>query len=180
MQTNLKALANSFSAFDGAVAFHIMGYNTLQTGKYIQALERVEPQFEYVNSSTGEVTHDEPDAYRKAVEAAEATSINVPSDWERNRLWTEMHDLFWMIVPLTVDIEFRLTKKAPAAAKALQTYWQNANGSVAHNWMLFTHILPAEAVTVWAKAYNATRDEDFAAPDELQQGEPDKDADPNE
>ena len=176
----LKTLANKHTAFDGAVVFYIMGYRTLQTDHYIQRLEAIEPQWEYVHEKTGERTSVQPEAYRAALENAEATGLDMmPSAWTRTRLWTETHDMFWLIVPLTVDIEFHPTKKTPTPVKALQAYWQNANGSVEHNWLLFTHALPPLAITEWGRAYNATRDESMAAAEVLQEGEPDKELDPN-
>lgn len=180
MATNLKTLANKYEAFDGAVTFYMIGYRTLQTDQCIQRLEAVEPQFEYVHAQTGERVTVEPDAYRTAVENAEATGLDmIPSAWTRNRLWSTEHDIFWLCTPLTVEIEFRLTDKSPAAAKALRSFWQNRNGSVANNWTLWCQLLPVQTLTVWLEAYNATRDEDMAAPVELQQGEPDKALDPN-
>lgn len=176
---SLKSLANKYEAFDGQVTFYLMGYRTLQADLCVNRLERITPQFEYVNEHTGERVHAEPESHRLALETEAKTGVPTPSEWTINRLWESQHDAFWLCDPLTVEIEFNLRADSPAAAKALQNYWQNRNGSMENNWMLFNQVLSMPALNVWIKAHNATRDDDMSAPPELQTGEPDKALDPN-
>src|SRR5687768_17012767 len=131
---NLRDLANSHSAFDGQVIFHFLPYQSLKCDVAISYLESIEPQFQWVNSRTGETTTTEPREWTAAQELAKQLKRPVENEWTRERLWTLTHDVFAVGLPSLVDIEFALTDHAPAELRGLQLYWQSKNGSAAANW----------------------------------------------
>lgn len=90
--------------------------------------------------------------------------------------WTQLHQMFVIAEPLTVDIEF--PDNLPSEWLGLQMYWQERNGSTAHNWELFKQVVSSSINNQWFAAYDATRDHALDAPEELQEAAVESD-DPN-
>lgn len=171
----LRDVAVPYKAFEGAVTFWMLPYTNMEVDIRLSELRRLEPPEKWVHADTGEETYKDPhpnpgddpiiEAQRKA------------SKWEHVDLWGNIHSIFWGVVPLTIDIEFK-DKKLPTPARGLQAYWENRNGSTAHNWTLFKQLIGGNVGTEWMSAYIETRDTSMDGPEDLQV-EPGEDADPN-
>lgn len=157
----------------------MMPYQTLQGDLTITAMERTDPQFEWVHRETGEHSTKAPvgwDDKQAQVErerelgGERAEAILKQFPWERVRLWTIAHDTFCLCLPLVVDMA---PEGAPTpAAAALLTYWNGRTGNVEDDWVLFTQLLGADALTALWQAYTDTRDKKLAAPQGIEGSDP--------
>lgn len=80
---------------------------------------------------------------------------------------------FALLEALTVRMEFAETLDFHAGMLAV--FWKQRTASVTTNWPLALMYLSDTALQAWARAYDDTRDQDFAADDVLQAGD---DSDP--
>ncbi len=171
--SNLKALTKAHKLFDGTVTVYMMPYRTMNVDIAIEALNRQMPMKKWVHGETGEETYKDPHATLGDDKIGRAQREN--SKWDEIDLWADAHNLFCVCDPLTVDIEF--ADELTGQGAVLQTYWQNRNGSMLHNWELFTTIVSRDIALAWFEAYEATRDTSMDGPLALQD-EPEVDADP--
>lgn len=162
---NLKDLAQAYTAFDGAVTFWMIPYETLQVTIQLQELNRLEPSAKWVHQESGEERYDDPHEHLLDDPVGEAKRAASP--WKRVSLWSTVHNLYAVAEPVTVEIEF--ADQLPPALRSLQLYWAERNGHVAHNWPLFKQLVSREAAQAWDLAFDNTRDQSWNAPDEIQQ-----------
>ncbi len=171
---NLRELANKFEAFDGQVALYYLPYQSLKCDVAISALEAITPQFRWVNTRTGDVTHTEPREWTAAQDLARQLKRPVENEWTRERQWNLVHDVFAVVLPSIVDTEFNLAENAPAELRALRLYFQSQNGSAEANWTLYNDLIGAKALSELWHGYLETRDKTFNAP-EIETADPEVD-----
>jgi hypothetical protein len=159
---NLRDLANKHEAFDGQVMFYFLPYQSLKCDVAINTLERITPQFQWKHQN-GTIVTDEPREWTAAKELARPLKRSIESEWERERLWNLVHDVFAVALPSIVDVEFALTDKATAEVRGLQMFFQSQNGSTEKNWTLYNDLIGAAALGELWRGYLLTRDTEFSA-----------------
>lgn len=169
---SLKTLARSASAFDGQVTFYMLPFHTLATDVAITELARHAPQFEYVNTRTGQKQTDTPRGWDDKQAQIEQLMLTSPEaaatateqyEWQRTRLWRQTHDCYAIVLPLIVDIEFH----SPTSPDVLifQEYWHGRPSSdVRTDFGQFAQAVSIEMHTALWVAYGQTRDTKLAAP----------------
>lgn len=75
--------------------------------------------------------------------------------------WGNIHNIFVLADPVLVDIEF--PDDMASEWRGLQMYWQERNGSTAHNWDMFQQMIGYNVITRLNEAYNGTRDDTVKA-----------------
>jgi hypothetical protein len=161
----LKSLTNSYAAYDGQVVFHLLPFRSIRCEVAIETLERIEPQWRYRNSKTGEINPVAPEGWEAA--AKMAAEFGTTPLWIRERLWDIQHDTFALVLPLALEIEFHLTDTSPAELRGLQVYWENQTADARANWELFNQVLTVDVlVQIWV-AYKETRQKSLDLPVEL-------------
>jgi hypothetical protein len=161
---DLRTLGNPCPAFDGLVTVYMRPYQSLKVSAQIDALQAITPQFLWRHKTTGEETTKEPAAYATAEKAAEEFETEIMCEWEKERLWTLVHDTFTFCEPDTLAADFVTDQPLPAEVRALKMYFENRNGSVAKNWELFNELLSMNTITEWWKVYDGTRDKAMDLP----------------
>lgn len=183
---DLKAFAQSASAFDGQMTFWILPFTTpLMEARY-KRLDDLDPEVEYLNIKSGEVERQMPEKYRKAL--LKARDMNVPG-WQNQveyggfrarKIWKDQHYDFLLLDTHTVGIDFALHGDAPADLKVFEAYWTEcADAELGERFHTFQYAVSKRVTEAWQQAFNETRDNPAPAPVELGQAQPGEDADPN-
>lgn len=139
------------------------------------ALQEIEPEYEYINTKTGErVIGDEPEALTKARTKAEKMGYALKSDWERRYLWNVSHEAFWLYLPALVALDLpEFDDSTPSALRVFAAYWDDPGKTPAERWATFSTLMPTEAVNALIEGWQATRDNPAPGKPELGQAEPD-------
>lgn len=197
---DLRKLALSYPAFDGAVTFYLLPYRRLETEISISELNAMEPQLVYVHIKTGERRLKKPadlaeleakasaitDAAIAKVQQlklsddkaevvlnpakAKADKLLAQVEWETVNQWTVMHRTFIYCEGATVAIDF--SDVLPQELMAFREYWQTRDRVTADRWQTFQAVIGTSVVNAWWDAYSSTRDTVGAAPKALSEDEP--------
>lgn len=151
------------------VTLYYTPYRRLPVEMAIRALNEIEPENEWVNAKTGErVIGDEPDALTKAKDKAAKMNIAVSSPWQRHRLWTLLHDTFYLCLPSIVAVDFpEFDEQTPLELRAFAAYWNDPGKTFAERWANFNLVIGTETTNALWNGYTETRENLAPAKPEL-------------
>jgi len=182
---DLTRFTAKHEAFDGSVVFHFFDFETSRSQRYVRELNRIEPEREFVHRKTGERRRDEPKGYaeynKRAQKARESLIIKfnketgdnklstdhirqireaaeselAKSEWSVEWLWSNTHEIFCIVFPATIEIEF--SGELSSEVQLLQYFWNNRDKPIAEQWELFVSVVSKTVQNAWMAAYQATR-----------------------
>lgn len=168
---DIRQIARPFE-WEGATLW-FLPYRALPVDIARMGLNDIEPEWEYVNTKTGErVVGDEPEALAKARAKANKMGYALKSDWQQNRLWNVTHECFWLYLPAVVSVDFpEFDESTPAAMRVFAAYWNDAGKTIRERWAAFSSFIPTEVVNALIEGWNETRDNPLPGKPELAQVE---------
>ena len=136
-------------------------YRPMQALRWVDAVDAVDPQFEYTNADTGEVVLSEPEVITLARQRAATMKVPFKLDdygWRAVSRWDGTHRAFTDGMARLVALE-PLNGALPKEVQVFEQIWQMTGAPVAERWTLFSQLVSADVFVALLEGVTATQDD---------------------
>lgn len=168
---DFKSIARPYQWED--VTLWFLPYRHYLSDVAIEGLEAITPQAEYVNKETGARSSEMPAELAKAREKAARRNLpqsNIKTAWQTRRLWTDLHDLFWLVLPSIVAVD--MPDDPLPIQQAFYAFFTGQSKDIPTRWQEFNMIIGSLMINALWDGFNATRDNAAPAHPEMAQAVP--------